>query len=99
MKMGSAGDSPASIGDPPIGTVARNDTKRPASLVRSVVSVPSGESPDGTGGSPVLPTTIRDAFQFLHPFGLREGASESREPMDVFFHAADEEERVPARRD
>jgi hypothetical protein len=25
-------------------------------LTKTIVSVPSGESPDGTGGSPVLPT-------------------------------------------
>ena len=30
---------------------------------------------------------IRDALQFLHPFSLREGASEAREQMDVVFHA------------
>jgi hypothetical protein len=37
---------------------------------------------------------VRDAFQFLHPFGLREGASESREQMDAVFHAADEDGRA-----
>ena len=55
FKMGSAGDSPAPVGDPPTGTAERNDAKRPCPLARTVAPVPSGESPDGTGGSPVLP--------------------------------------------
>ena len=41
-----------------------------------------------------LQPEVRDAFQFLHPFGLRDGASESREQMDVVFHAADEDGRA-----
>src|SRR5437867_9710716 len=53
--MGGAGDSPAPVGDPPTGTAASNVAKRPCSLARTVAPVPSGESPDGTGGSPVLP--------------------------------------------
>lgn len=35
-----------------------------------------------------LPPQVRDAFQFLHPFGLRDGASEPREQMNVVFHAS-----------
>ena len=53
--MGSAGDSPAPVGDPPTGTPDRHLVKRPCPLARTAVPVPSGESPDGTGGSPVLP--------------------------------------------
>ena len=37
---------------------------------------------------------IPDAFQFLHPLGLRDGASEAREQMDVVFHTTDEEGRA-----
>jgi hypothetical protein len=37
-----------------------------------------------------LQPQVRDAFQFLHPFGLREGASETREQMHVVFHATNE---------
>ena len=37
---------------------------------------------------------VRDALQFLHPFGLRDGASEAREQMDVVFHTADEDGRA-----
>src|SRR5688572_15328839 len=35
-----------------------------------------------------LQPEVRDAFQFLYPFSLRDGASEAREQMDVVFHAA-----------
>ena len=35
-----------------------------------------------------------ETFQFLHPFGLRDGASESREQMNVVFHAGDEDRRA-----
>ena len=55
LRMGSAGDTPAPVGDPPTGTPERNVAKRPRPLAQTVSRVPSGESPDGTGGSPVLP--------------------------------------------
>ena len=58
LNMGSAGDSPAPVGDSPTGTAPSHVANRPFSLPRTVVSVPSGGSPDGTGGSPVLPETI-----------------------------------------
>src|SRR6266700_7757176 len=41
-----------------------------------------------------LQPEVGDALQFLHPFGLRDGASESREQMDMVFHAADEDGRA-----
>src|ERR1035438_447728 len=41
-----------------------------------------------------LQPEVGDAFQFLHPFGLRESASEAREQMHVVFHAADEDGRA-----
>ena len=53
--MGSAGNSPAPVGDPPSGTVERTIAKRVSPSIWIVVLVPSGESPDGTGESPVLP--------------------------------------------
>ena len=55
LKMGSAGDSPAPVGDPPTGMAECTDLKRSSALDRTAVSVPAGESPDGTGGSPVPP--------------------------------------------
>ena len=53
--MGSAGDSPAPVGDPPTGMAKRHREKGVLPLIRPAVSVPSGVSPDGTGESPVLP--------------------------------------------
>src|SRR4029450_9157287 len=50
LKLGSAGDSPASIGDTPTGTAKSNLPKRRSPLARTVDPVPSGESP-------VLPTS------------------------------------------
>ncbi|GDY21971.1 hypothetical protein LBMAG56_33180 [Verrucomicrobiota bacterium] len=55
FSRGSAGDPPAPDCDSPTGMAERNSTKRPSLLARSVSPVPSGGSPDGTGGSPVLP--------------------------------------------
>src|SRR5580704_14387105 len=46
--MGGAGDAPT-------GTRTRDVGKRPLRLQTEVVSIPSGGSPDGTDGSPVLP--------------------------------------------
>jgi hypothetical protein len=47
-KKGSAGDSPAPVGDPPSGTVERTIAKKASPSIWIVVVVPSGESPDGT---------------------------------------------------
>src|SRR6266851_8843795 len=41
-----------------------------------------------------LQPDVGDAFQFLHPFGLRDGASESGKQMDVVFHTADVDGRA-----
>src|SRR5437773_8139453 len=48
----------------------------------------------GVIASALLQPEVRDAFQFLHPFGLRDGAPESREQMQVVFHATDEDGRA-----
>jgi hypothetical protein len=55
-KMGGAGHWPAPVGDPPTGTGAAVPTNRPSSLAGDALLVPSGESPDGTGQWPVLPS-------------------------------------------
>ena len=54
LKRGGAGDPlpTRSRDDPPTGTAASNVAKRLSPLARTI---PSGESPDGTGESPVLP--------------------------------------------
>ena len=46
--MGSAGDSPAPVGDPPTGTVERTLAKRASPSIWIVAVVPSGESADGS---------------------------------------------------
>ena len=61
LTKGKAGDSPAPVGDPPTGTTESNLAKGRSPMARTVTPVPSGESPDGTGGSPVLPRTFRVA--------------------------------------
>src|SRR5258706_563594 len=66
IDMGRAGDSPAPVGDPPTGTAEVTIARRPSSLARGVAAVPSGESTDGTGGSPLLPQN--DFFTTLHSF-------------------------------
>ena len=55
--MGSTGDPPVPVGDPPTGTSKGALRNRPWSLVGDILSIPSGESPDGTGQWPVLPET------------------------------------------
>ena len=55
LKTGSAGDSPAPVGDPPTGTTLSHNAKKLFSSPRTIVSVPSGGLPDGTGRLPVLP--------------------------------------------
>ena len=56
-KMGSAGDSPAPVGDPPNGTTAAIGAKGALALASDALPIPSGESPDGTGWQPVPPMT------------------------------------------
>src|SRR5216117_859159 len=88
LKMGGAGDSPAPVGDPPTGTALSHVARRPFSLPRSVVSVPSGGSPDGTGRSPVLPGNY-----FANSFPARRNTafrmnSELRFRWPKFAHAS-----------
>jgi len=54
--MGGAGHWPAPVGDPPTGTGAAAPTSKPSPLFGNALPVPSGESPDGTGQWPVLPS-------------------------------------------
>src|SRR5881409_3898561 len=55
--MGSTGDPPVPVGDPPTGTSQAAPRIRPSSLGGDVRPIPSGESPDGTGQWPVLPNS------------------------------------------
>src|SRR5438552_9909410 len=94
LKTGGADDPPAPVGDPTTGTAAGNVVKRPCPLARTVAPVPSGESPDGTGGSPVLPAnhfsntllgdflqlaSAQDAIALSAPF---DGVAEERQRPD-----------------
>src|SRR6266446_4526236 len=65
LKMRGSGeprDPPAPVRDPLTGTAASNVAKRPCPLAQTFALVPSGESPDGTGGPSELPTS-----HFLRP--------------------------------
>ena len=57
FRLGSAGDSPAPLGDPPSGT-GRTAAKFMTNSTSQRPAIPSGGSPDGTGGSPVLPFIV-----------------------------------------
>jgi cysteine desulfurase len=55
LEMGGAGYQTAPVGDPPTGMSEAGAGKWASKMVADALSIPSGESPDGTGGSPVLP--------------------------------------------
>ena len=55
LAMVGLGDSPAPVGDAPTGMRAVPAVKSASGLALGALAVPSGGSPDGTGGSPVLP--------------------------------------------
>src|SRR5947209_19630413 len=54
-KMGSTGDPPVPVGDPPTGRARRLPAKDPPLLAPGALPIPPGESPGGTGQWPVLP--------------------------------------------
>ncbi len=56
--MGGVGDSPAPVGDSPTETTEKPSRRKSSQLAGTVAAIPFGESPDGTGGSPMLPKTI-----------------------------------------
>src|SRR5881628_2708236 len=55
--MGSTGDPPVPVGDPPTGTSKAEPSRRLSLFAAEAHPIPSGESPDGTGQWPVLPKT------------------------------------------
>src|SRR5438093_12161923 len=55
--MGSTGDPPVPVGDPPTGTSKAEPSRRLSLFAADALPIPSGESPDGTGQWPVLPKT------------------------------------------
>jgi hypothetical protein len=56
FSVGGAGDPPAPPGDPPGGMAVMCGCEKTVPFHSMPRPVPSGGSPDGTGGSPVLPT-------------------------------------------
>src|SRR5206468_4604358 len=55
--MGSTGDPPVPVGDPPTGTSKAEPSRRLSLFAADALPIPSGESPDGTGQWPVPPKT------------------------------------------
>jgi hypothetical protein len=55
FSVGGAGDPPAPPGDPPGDLAVLSDCEKSVLFRSMPLPVPSGGSPDGTGGSPVLP--------------------------------------------
>src|ERR1017187_9286448 len=60
ISVGSTGHWPVPSGDPPLGTGKAPGIFRASVFSASVRSLPSGQWPDGTGGSPVLPIPISE---------------------------------------
>jgi hypothetical protein len=56
--MGGTGDPPVPVGDPPTGMAGRVGFPKRAGARKTRLSVPSGESPDGTGQWPGPPKAI-----------------------------------------
>ncbi|MBI4326287.1 MAG: L-histidine N(alpha)-methyltransferase [Chloroflexi bacterium] len=79
--VGSAGDSPAPLGDPPSGTGMAALGKRTSTLAAIPHAIPSGGSPNGTGQWPVLPSLNTRAAAFgeasaVHVIGLGCGGGQ-----------------------
>ena len=52
------------LGDPPTGMAGAMPSNSALTAVKDALAVPSGGSPDGTGGSPVLPSQeLRPQFE------------------------------------
>jgi len=66
LAWGGAGDPPAPPGDPPGGMAVLCGCEKTVAFRSMPLPIPSGGSPDGTGGSPVLPT--------LNPYALKRRA-------------------------
>jgi len=66
--LGGTGHWPVPSGDPPLGTGKTIELFRAPVFSASVRSLPSGQWPDGTGGSPVPPVPISEfGFNVSYP--------------------------------
>ncbi|MDQ6632360.1 MAG: hypothetical protein M3Y82_11510 [Verrucomicrobiota bacterium] len=55
---GSIGHRPAPSGDSPFGIEKEHELFQASLSSNNVLSIPSGQWPNGTGGSPVLPIRV-----------------------------------------
>src|ERR1019366_1625728 len=69
--MGSTGHWPVPSGDPPLETGKAPEIFRASVSVCQTPPVPSGQWPDGTGGSPVLPSST-SRLGFIRHFAKRQ---------------------------
>ena len=75
---GSAGDPPAPAGDPPGGMAVMSGCEQTVPFRSMPLPVPSGESPDGTGESPVLPTLNTNVTcEVVYRFGLARSQAQT----------------------
>ena len=66
MPVDSTGHWPVSSGDPPLGTGTARELFHASVATANVLPVPSGQWPDGTGGSPMPPISISEfGFRFV----------------------------------
>jgi hypothetical protein len=75
-------------GDPPLGTGKAPELFRTSVFSANVLSLPSGQWPDGTGGSPVLPIPISE-------FGFKHGGNGSAEYDSGGIRISIAEKRLP----
>src|SRR5216117_3171182 len=84
--MGSTGDPPVPVGDPPTGTSKAEPSRRLSLFAADALPIPSGESPDGTGQWPVLPKTQLPNTLLANPIRAamtrRDGRDSSERLMD-----------------
>ena len=66
--MGGTGDPPVPVGDPLTGMTGAQPWEFANLFASHDLSIPSGESPDGTGQWPVLPN--RAGIQYIATFAL-----------------------------
>ena len=84
IAVGGTGDPPVPLGDPPSGMGSVSLSNKTTNPLSRVLVIPSGESPDGPGGSPVLPNFTPASFDsFLSAYVAAFGhAARGRCPLN-----------------